>query len=225
MIVWLASYPRSGNLLTRQILARAFGCLSASEYPEGGDELAAQLGVTFRLPYDGSAEDLIAAARASPDRVFIKTHGPPRDDSPAIYILRDGRAAVVSYRHFLGDSEGLHDLSLAQVIRGEVGFGSWSGHLDAWSPLLRPRTLVLRFETLRRQPQDAIAAIERFIARPATAAWVNPFERLQRAVPTFFRHGDDRPNFAELAGPDLGLFWAHHGAWMTRLGYGEPPPG
>jgi hypothetical protein len=131
MIVWLASYPRSGNLLTRQILARAFGCLSASEYPEGGDELAAQLGVTFRLPYDGSAEDLIAAARASPDRVFIKTHGPPRDDSPAIHILRDGRAAVVSYRHFLGDSEGLHDLSLAQVIRGEVGFGSWSGHLDA----------------------------------------------------------------------------------------------
>lgn len=223
MIVWLASYPRSGNLLTRLILARAFGRLSASEYPESGDELAARLGITYRQPHEGSAEDLFAAARDSPDLVFIKTHGPPRDDCPAIYILRDGRAAVVSYLHFLRDSDGLRDVSLAQVIRGEVGFGSWSTHLDAWSPFARRRTLVLRFEVLSRQPQDAIATIERFLARSAAAPWVNPFERMQRVAPAFFRHGDDRPNFAELAGPDLDLFWAHHGAWMTRLGYGVPP--
>jgi hypothetical protein len=223
MIVWLASYPRSGNLLTRLILAQAFGRRSASEYPEKGDGMAAQLGLSYGKRYEGAAEDFFATARASPDLVFIKTHGPPRDDSPAIYILRDGRAAIVSYFHFLQDSDGLKDLSLAQVIRGEVGFGSWSGHLDAWLPFERRRTLVLRFEALIHRPQDAIAAIERFLARGASSPWINPFERIQRAAPAFFRHGDDRPNFAEIVGPDLDLFWAHHGAWMRQLGYGEPP--
>jgi Sulfotransferase domain len=39
-------------------------------------------------------------ATASSTLHLVKTHLPPRDDQRAIYVVRDGRGAVVSYYHF-----------------------------------------------------------------------------------------------------------------------------
>lgn len=240
MIVWIASYPRSGNTLARLILARAFGCLSASEYLEesapvgagggasGGPAepttaiAAERIGLAYLLRHEGPLGDLHSRAAPTADPVFVKTHGPPTDDSRALYIVRDGRAAVMSYFHFLRHYNGASALSVADVVRGAGGFGSWSEHLQAWLPHRRADTLLLRYEDLVGRPQVTIDAIARFIGRPPVAAWSNPFEQLNQLVPNFFRHGSDERNVAELTRADLSVFWEHHGEWMKRLGYGGP---
>jgi hypothetical protein len=44
----------------------------------------------------------------------------------------------------------------------------------------------------------------------AMIVWLAPYPRA-------------RPKFAEIAGPDLELFWAHHGTLMHRLGDAAVP--
>lgn len=240
MIVWLSSYPRSGNTLTRIMLHRVFGIASASEYmperPDHGAEPAAgapgspaALGRGRRIaklvadgayyPYRGQFPEFVAAARRSAERVFIKTHAPPRDAEPAIYIVRDGRAAAVSHFHFLA-ARG-EPRPMRAVIAGDgSAAGSWSGHLSAWQPQTRPGTLLLRFEDLVARPDGAIAAMSDFLGVPPRAIWRNPLEEMSAVDGTFFRGGSNARNMAELSPADEALFWDLHGAWMRRLGYG-----
>ncbi|NCA10341.1 hypothetical protein EBR56_00780 [bacterium] len=75
------------------------------------------------------------------------------------------------------------------MIEGRTPFGSWGGHLDAWRPVDRPRTLLLRFEDLAERPQRGIDAIAGFLSRAPVAAWHNDLERLRTEFPGFFRSG------------------------------------
>lgn len=50
---------------------------------------------------------------------FVKTHGPPEDDDPAIYVIRDGRAAIVSYFHYIRNLQD-SSVTLERVIRGDA---------------------------------------------------------------------------------------------------------
>jgi hypothetical protein len=235
VVIWLASYPRSGNTLARLILAHAFDCKSASEYDErptqaavdgrsaASDlttaEAAERIGLPYDVQRDGAWPEFRAAAQAAGDPVVIKTHGPPLDDSRAIYVVRDGRAAIMSHFHFIHRYGGASALSVADVVLGAGGFGSWSDHLSAWSPLDRPGTLLLRYGTFVHHPELAIDALAQFLGRPPLASWKNPFARLQQFLPDFFRAGSDAWNVAEWSASDLSLFWERHGAWMKRLGY------
>ena len=155
-------------------------------------------------------------------RVYIvKTHEPPDDDQPTVYIVRNGLAAVRSYKHFLYDFNRL-DYSLEQVILGEPLFGSWGRHLDAWNPLDRANTLVLKYEDLVERADDQLDRIAEFIRTKRKAAWINNFAELHEAHPTLFRQG---PSVTPTHGFDdrqLQLFSALHGDWMARFNYSQP---
>jgi hypothetical protein len=43
----------------------------------------------------------VDAARSSQETLLVKTHDLPDDDSPALYLVRDGRDALVSYAHYI----------------------------------------------------------------------------------------------------------------------------
>jgi hypothetical protein len=239
MIVWLSSFPRSGNTLTRIMLHRVFGIASTSEYmperPDYGADAAAgapgsvaAAGRGRRLakhvadgayyPYRGQFPEFVASARRSAERVFIKTHAPPRDAEPAIYIARDGRAAVVSLFHFLA-ARG-EPRPMRAVIAGDGSdAGLWSRHLSAWQPESRTGTLLLRFEDLVARPERPIAALSDFLGVPPRAAWRNPLGEMTALDGAFFRGGSNARNLAELSPADETLFWDLHGAWMRRLGY------
>lgn len=221
MLVWLASYPRSGNTLLRQVLRQAFDCESYSRYNDPLDigsrpEVAAAVG---HRSYEGAWQRFLEEARSSTRLHLVKTHHPPQDDAPAIYLVRDGRSAAVSYRHLLRDLRGREDVTLEQVIEGRTPFGSWGGHLDAWQPVDRPRTLLLRFEDLAERPQRGIDAIAGFLSRAPVAAWHNDLERLRTEFPGFFRSGSDAANLAEMDAACRALFESRHGPWLRRLGY------
>ena len=82
MIYWLASFPRSGNSFFRRVCRYNFKFIVYSKYTEK------------KAPVD--QETLIKMAK-SPEPYVVKTHDLPMDDAPAIYLVRDGRDALISY--------------------------------------------------------------------------------------------------------------------------------
>lgn len=221
MLIWLASYPRSGNTLLRILLNRGFGLETLSLYDdhfEGGYDRVFQQVVAHRK-HGLSRDEIRAAAAALPTIVFMKTHELPDDDAKAICIVRDGRASVVSYYHYRRDIAG-EDVQLADVIKGDVWGGDWSSHARAWALSGRANTLVLRHEDIVADPEQALRRIAEFSDLPAPAAVADvDFASLHSAMPQFFRTGSNSMNIAELRGADLALFWERHGQTMSELGY------
>ena len=152
--VWLASYPRSGNTFLRTILWHAFGLRSASVYQNdlgGNKELEEYVGHIEHNPrlLDQLKETGVA---------LIKTHEYVKDSRPAIYVIRDGRAACVSLWEFYNRT-----MPIKAVIEGQHRFGTWANHVRSWAPWDRPNTLLLKYEQLRDDLPMALNAISEFL--------------------------------------------------------------
>jgi hypothetical protein len=90
--VWLASYPRSGNTFLRIILQKVFCLPSYSLYRvEGQDHSDPSAAALEQAPHLPRNWRQLLSNRADGKIIPIKTHDPPEDDAPAIYIIRDGR--------------------------------------------------------------------------------------------------------------------------------------
>ncbi|MBB5688888.1 hypothetical protein FHS88_001004 [Roseomonas alkaliterrae] len=224
MIVWLASYPRSGNTLLRMLLSRHFGLRSWSVHGDGdardiGAELASIVGFE---PHGPLGEDALAEMAASDETFLVKTHNlpPPGRDWPAICVVRDGRSALASYWHYR-NRPGDVGHTMPEVVAGAVQFGSWSAHVAAWLDAPLSRRLVLRYEDLAGPSPGALAAIGDFLGHAPAPAPPAEFATLNALAPTHFRGGSDARNIAELQACCPALFDALHGPMQARLGY--PP--
>ena len=153
-MVWLASYPRSGNTFLRIILWQCFGLRSASIYSNdlGGNKKLAE--------YVGHIEhDTDEKIRFSKNSIpLVKTHEYPSDKSPAIYVIRDGRAACVSLWEFYNKS-----LPLEVCVEGQHHFGAWSSHVQSWDPWDRPDTLLLKYEDMTNDLPVILNRISTFL--------------------------------------------------------------
>jgi hypothetical protein len=179
-------------------------------------------------------EEWLAAAEAAPQRYYVKTHELPRGDfHPAVYLVRDGRDALVSYAWFMlqvrqnkekGDvsAEEYRD-TLARLIQSDnPHFGDWSANVRAWGA--RPGTVVVRFEELVQSPRDvAVVAVSRLGLglRPLPNGEVPTFEQMQRERPKLVRRGQCGSWRDEFPDDLLSLFWKRHGDVMHQFGYGE----
>jgi len=217
-VTWLASYPRSGNTLLRTILKRCFSQASQSIY---ADAELSDPELTSLVGHEAVGDDVqgfIARATGAGRSLYVKTHEmPPADRHPAIYVVRDGRSAVVSHAHYLREILG-RDMSLADVIEGKAGH-SWSRHVLAWSA--RPHTLLLRYEDLASGNAATLKNISDFIGKPQLQAFDISFEALHAISPTFFRSGSDSTNILEMDGEDMRLFERLHGETLRAMGYGR----
>ena len=152
--VWIASYPRSGNTYLRTILRHAFGLRSTSIYLDdlgGNKELEDYVG---HIEPHSNCQDLLKETNIS----LVKTHRHADDNTPAIYVIRDGRAACVSLWEFY------HRKYPIQVfIEGRCFCGVWVDHVKSWNPWERPNTLLLRYEQLRDDLPTAIHTISDFL--------------------------------------------------------------
>tara|TARA_R110000850_G_scaffold164847_20_gene289884 strand:- start:813 stop:1706 length:894 start_codon:yes stop_codon:yes gene_type:complete len=160
--VWLASYPRSGNTLLRTLLMQCFGLRSTSVYPNDvkkrlapkrNDSLEKSIG---HIEHDVDGEVRFPAGQPA----LVKTHERPADEGPAIYVVRDGRAASVSLAAF-----EMGRRSLAQIIEGRNPYGTWSSHLQSWNPWERPNTLLLRYEDMVADPTETLRQLSEFLKR------------------------------------------------------------
>ena len=231
MIVWIASYPRSGNSFFRIALHRLYGVRSAPDplQPRPAEDRAQPWREVVQWP-ELSHEEMAA----SDELYFIKNHAlPPDADSPAIYLLRDGRDALVSYAWFSLSSQqtaggmcpdraaferALHDL----IIDRRSPYGVWSHHVVAW--LARPRTAVVRFERLIDDParavSDSLQQLGIELPEPSQRGSVPTFAELQAIQPRHYRRGGVGCWQNEFSPHLLQLFWKHHREGMRAAGYG-----
>jgi len=150
---------------------------------------------------------------------FVKTHGPPENDAPAIYVVRDGRAAIVSYFHYIKDLLEDPSITLERVIRGDVWGGSWSDHVRHWNPLARPKTLLLYYENLVASLPSECTKLAVFLGQKLLNVPTHlDFDGLHVVNPTFFPSGDNEERFKEIF-PYMELFESIHGRTMAALGY------
>lgn len=87
MILWLASYPRSGNTYLRMLLHTVFDLNTYSLYGDGADIGADP--VTADTVGHASLPPEWSIAQARSDRALwpVKTHGHPLDAEKAIYVI------------------------------------------------------------------------------------------------------------------------------------------
>ena len=225
MILWIASYPRSGNTFLRVVLKTAFGLPSDSLYAEKSDVPGLMREVREGLVPGRSLSDMAHSA----DLCCVKTHDLPGDDDfPAIYVVRDGRDALVSYAHYaLEIVEGQPappDAALLAMLRTlvstNVHFGGWARNIDAWESRKGP-TQVIRFEDLIVDP---VPIVERALAglgmhSQSTASRLPSFAELRERSPTFFRVGRVGSHRDELPQELEELFWSRSAGAMRRYGY------
>ena len=201
--LWIASYPRSGNTYLRSILHTCFGLPSTSVYPRDlGNNIALER-------YAGHFDADAGHPELTGDKpLLVKTHQRPPDDAPAIYIVRDGRAASVSFWEFQGRRRPLPEIIVNRV---------WSDHVAAWRPWARPDTLLLRYEEMTGNLPVVLRRLSEFLDMPLLAG-VPPTRAEMAAVGGRWvrEYSDWRPKISQR---DLRLFGAINGEMMRRLGY------
>lgn len=210
MIVWLASYPRSGNTYLRIALHVLYGVDTYSRYNDPLFFNNRMYEVTGQKIMTQSFEDM----HSSKELYFVKTHDLPESDNyPAIYLIRDGRDAIVSYFHYLKSN------NMMNVMLKDTAWGGWGRHVEEWTN--RPNTVTLNFEALINAPvihlQDTIHKLNLGII-PVTYGMPS-FEDLHERWPEFFRRGEIGEWRKGMPKKVRDRFWKNWGHIAERFGY------
>jgi hypothetical protein len=234
MMVWLASYPRSGNTFFRILLKQCFGITTYSIYPDHA--LAEQQNIRHFLRETVGHVGLFtpdASPAQDESAVVVKTHELPLGEKPAIYVVRDGRDSLVSYAHFIQTFEKRSDLQdtgkgvrhiLRDLITYRGSFGGWGDHVLAWHKRTAP-TAVVKFEDLVQssEPWDVVQSALGEIGYPSPDLVANrsvpTFQELRGQLPSFFREGRVGSWRDEMTESLHEVFWEHYGEAMNVLGY------
>lgn len=230
MIIWLASYPRSGNTYFRVLLKHYFGIDTFSIYD---DRLFAErhdiAKIVGHRPRSIQLSDMVNSS----DKYFVKTHDFPVDKLPAIYLVRDGRDALVSYAHYIlsfekSDSAQFSEEAFRHILHDLIvynrSFGGWGPNVLAWIGRSAP-TAVVKFEDLigSREPLKIVRQTLNLLGYPADfsidTSEPPTFDELHSRMPNFFREGKTGSWREELPPDLLELFWEKHGDAMRSLGY------
>ena len=233
MILWLASYPRSGNTFFRAVLKEIYDIPSIGIYELDRElsqiEIATQERIRSVVDYHPGRKTPLAAMIASRRVHVVKTHELPREDHPGVYLVRDGRDALVSHAHYvlqydwrLPPEECQSRFCEALRMLVDAGpFGGWSGNVLAWLARTTP-TAVVKFEDLIQSPvecvDEALTRVSyRLLQRRADRA--PTFGELHDGDPQFFRKGRVGAWREEMPDDLHDLFWQRHAEAMERMGY------
>ncbi len=230
MVVWLASYPRSGNALCRISLNHYFGIPSRTIYGSG-------VVSTKDLMFGGLSPRKPALEDEASDVALFKTHELPSDEYPAIYLVRHGLDSLYSYAHFILDHEAAnpayaqHDIiSLVKQLINDTGhYGGWLGHVNAWKSREAP-TAIVRYEDLLEESSriETLMRALRSIGVECEPVKLNKpfpdFQELQTYSKKLFRRGQVAQS-RELPSDVKVMFWEKHGDVMRDLGYQDEVEG
>ena len=193
MIIWIASYPKSGNTYLRSFISSYYFSkkgkfnfdllLSILQFPSVkfakkkiNSELEASQSWVYNQKHFFSGEKLH----------FIKTHNSlnqykennftTKDLSlGAIYIVRDPRNLITSMRNhyslsyeeayskLINEKQTLLEKSIDGDHSNFTFLGSWSSHYKSWKDSKDFETLFIRFEDLENNKYDTFLKIIKFI--------------------------------------------------------------
>jgi hypothetical protein len=158
--LFLVSYPKSGNIWLRYILATLIS--SKKDYRTNLPE-----------PVSGAYQTALAFTNSDNRPRIIKSHRAYTVlYSKVIYIHRDPRDVVISYYSHHKKYQTEFDTPLETYIREFVNgtmspFGPWDKHLRSWmkSPLLKKnKLLILKYEDLKSDRFRSLKKISDFLS-------------------------------------------------------------
>jgi hypothetical protein len=227
MILWLASYPRSGNTFVRIIFKKVFGLETRSVYGDtrdvGLDPGMSKLTGHVELPDDFDWE----FARRSEEVFVIKTHdlfSAQHADDKAIVLIRDGRDATVS---FLNHQRNFgNETTLEKIIDGHpLGF-TWAEHEQSWREAANNHldVLFLKFEDFTKNPDAAIKKLSAFVKLESKKERLPAFSELQQVNSIFFSSGRSGYFGDAMDEETQRYFWIVNGTRMSANGYKKNLP-
>jgi hypothetical protein len=227
MIIWLASYPRSGNTFIRIILKNIFGLETRSIYGDscdvGADLEMSELSGHVELPADFDW----TAARESNQLFVIKTHELFSDQhakDKAIVLIRDGRDATVS---FLNHQQNFGEATtIEKIIDGHpLGF-TWAEHELSWREGgdAHLDVLFLKFEDFTKNQEKVIKSLGAFLKLNPKQKQLPAFSELQQVNSKFFSTGRSNYYGETMDVETQRYFWIVNGIRMAANGYKKSLP-
>jgi Sulfotransferase domain len=169
VLVWLASYPRSGNTFLRILLHRLCGVRTSVIYDVDG--VAERLGPDM-VGFERRRHSL-QVMRESAAVHFVKTHrqrdGDVDESDRAVCLVRDGRDALVSWARLECEKPGREfRTELERMIKTDArrGTGSWGSNVLSWLRPPVPQRVVLRYEDLVGDPAGSLRRVLTDLALP-----------------------------------------------------------
>lgn len=225
--VYIVGFPKSGHTWMQYLIA---GLVARVDVARCTDALVQDLvpDVEFRLAY-----------RRYTEPMFFKSHAlPQKDYRRVIYLLRDGRDAMVSYWHYYNALYPSMDFETL-VRKAPRLRARWHEHVEAWlSNPIGAEVLIVRYEKLRLDPTGELRRIADFVSieageehlgkvaheadfcrqqeREKLRGWEN--EQWPRDK-QFLRRGAVGSFRDEMPADSLALFLEEAGPTLDRLGY------
>jgi hypothetical protein len=225
--IFVVGFPKSGNTWVQYLLAGLLCGVDATRCP---DAIIQEI-----------VPDVLGRAgyRRNTQPMFFKSHDLPRPDyRRVIYLLRDGRDAMVSYfHHYNALFPGMDFGTLIRTVPDLPAH--WHEHVEAW--LANPygaELLVVKYEELLRDPVAELrrictfARIEaddaRLVRVSEAASFANMKQREKRLGwdhatwpkdKAFVRRGQSGSYRDEMPPEVLALFQAEAGATLLKTGY------
>lgn len=182
-MIWLASFPRSGNTFFRNVLFEVYGIPSSTFHRDPGRVLDAN--------YD--------------EFPVIKTHELPGfipdhlKDGKVVYLVRDARDALVSIAHHRKDivepGSDFYNNLVEVITAGEddAYFGGWSKNFEEWTA---KADIIIRFEDLIKNPIQEVEKLRQIMDLPQPdVSKIPTFEQLKFGHPQYGAGSGD--NFSQ----------------------------
>ena len=252
-MIYLSSYPRSGNTWMRHLIRHYFDRRSASLYREekGAPNLLknedGSFGpafseyqtqyppITTRLRLVNRCGPILSKQLrchlgASDEHFFLKTHELPYEryfnGECIIHLVRHPGAVFWSYYNYIRDNEPevAPNLTIEDVTKGQVPFGSWNKHNERWlecGKALGDRFLIFSYEQLASGEAKFCEKVSSLTGLPIRrdVGSFPRFEHWHRTAPALFRRGKVEEWKSHLSESQLELIELLHGSIMDKLGY------
>ncbi len=216
-MIWLASFPRSGNTFVRNILFDVYGLESTAVNERHLDYFSTH------------PEYPVSKTHLLPEQIF-----PLNEKTPVVYLVRDGRDALVSLAYHRTNiiapgSDFLTNLNDAFLALGGSHFGGWETNVKRW---LEKADIVIRFEDLIKDPIGEMTRLKDIVDLPEpNVSQLPTFESQQQGQPRygsalgrnkhFFRKGKIGDWKTEMPPSMQEAFWKKNAGIMKTLGYGR----
>tara|TARA_B100000989_G_scaffold33239_1_gene21252 strand:- start:332 stop:1174 length:843 start_codon:yes stop_codon:yes gene_type:complete len=214
MIIWLASYPKSGNTLVRSLLSSyifskdgsfSFELLkNIKQFPD--NSLFKKIGVDINNEEE-MYKNYINSQKIFHNKKsirFLKTHSAfvnkdgfkftdAKHTLGVIYIVRDPRNIVSSFSHHFQKNikQSLENLLTPQYLGKEsvshctTWMGSWKYHYNSWKTFQKyNRYLIVKYEDLVLSTEKTFINILKFIARLNNVKFTINSKKLTKTLET-----------------------------------------